>query len=210
LPSFVDWRASGINRYTEDWLIRARGPLPEPDDIAIVAIDELSIARFGPSRQAIARAIDEVAAARPKVIAVDVLFSDPTTEEDDNALARSIGRAGNVVVAAQLTESPVRRRSSSWLLPLPEIEHAAAAVGHADVETELDGVARQVSVRAADDAGQAFRAMAVEAIRIGGALPKGASQSRLRRCCSGVLRVRARPGTTAPFARCQRAPGCQH
>src|SRR5208283_3527175 len=98
LGMFVDWRASGINRYTEDWLVRVRGPLPEPDDIAIVAIDELSIARYGQSRQVIARAIDTVAAAQPKAIAVDVLFSDPTTEEDDNALARSIGRAGNVVV----------------------------------------------------------------------------------------------------------------
>jgi two-component system phosphate regulon sensor histidine kinase PhoR len=172
LGMFVDWRASGINRYTEDWLVRARGPLPEPDDIAIVAIDELSIARYGQSRQVIARAIDTVAAAQPKAIAVDVVFSDPTTEEDDNALARSIGRAGNVVVAAQLTESPVRGRPPSWLLPLPEIARTAAAVGHVNIETELDGVVRQVSVRAADDAGQAFRAMAVEAIRIGDGTPE--------------------------------------
>jgi two-component system phosphate regulon sensor histidine kinase PhoR len=172
LGMFVDWRASGINRYTEDWLVRARGPLPELDDIAIVAIDELSIARYGQSRQVIARAMDTVAAAQPKAIAVDVLFSDPTTEEDDHALARSIGRAGNVVVAAQLTESTVRGGPSSWLLPLPVIEHAAAAVGHVNVETELDGVARQVSVRAADSAGQAFRAMAVEAIRIGDGTPE--------------------------------------
>jgi PAS domain S-box-containing protein len=171
----VDWRASGISRYTEDWLMRARGPLPEPDDIVIAAIDELSLARFGQfpwSRQVMARAIDAIAAARPKVIAVDVLFSDSTTQEDDNALARSIGRAGNVVVAAQLAESPVHGRPSSWLRPLPEIERRAAAVGHVDVETELDGVARQISVRAADDAGQAFRAMAVEAVRIGDGTPE--------------------------------------
>jgi PAS domain S-box-containing protein len=172
LGMFVDWRAPGISRYTEDWLVRAREPLPEPDDIAIVAIDELSIARFGESRQVIARAIDAVAAARPKVVAVDVLFADPTTAEDDRALARSIGRAGNVVVAAQLTESPVRGGPSSWLLPLPGIGRAAAAVGHVDIETELDGVARQISVRAADDAGRAFLAMAVEAVRIGDGTPE--------------------------------------
>jgi CHASE2 domain-containing sensor protein len=171
LGMFVDWRASGISRYTEDWLTRARGPLPEPADIAIVAIDELSIARYGPSRQVIARAIDAVAAAQPKVIAVEVLLSEPTTAEDDRALARSIGRAGKVVVAAQLTESPVRGGPSSWLLPLPEIGRAAAAVGHVDVDTQLDGVARQISVRAADDAGRAFRAMAVEAVRIGEGIP---------------------------------------
>src|SRR3954470_16421262 len=104
----VDWRAPGLGRYARDWLMRLRGPLPVPEDIAIVAIDETSIARFGRfpwSRQVIAHALCTLAAARPRVIAVDVLFTDPTTQEDDDALARSIGRAGNVVVAAQLTDS---------------------------------------------------------------------------------------------------------
>src|SRR6516165_265028 len=74
------WRAPGISRYSRDWLMRARGPLPPPEDIAIVAIDETSVARFGRfpwSRQVMARTIDSVAAAKPKVIALDVLFTDP-------------------------------------------------------------------------------------------------------------------------------------
>ena len=40
LGTFVYWRAPGIDQYMRDWIIRARGPLPAPDDIAIVAIDE--------------------------------------------------------------------------------------------------------------------------------------------------------------------------
>jgi CHASE2 domain-containing sensor protein len=126
----VDWQAPGIARYTRDWLMRARGPLPVPEDIAIVAIDEISMVRFGRfpwSRQVIARAIDALSAARPKVIALDVLITDPTTQEDDDDLARSIGRAGNVVVAAQLTDSPVHGGPSRWLQPLPAIERAAQA-----------------------------------------------------------------------------------
>src|SRR5664280_3814322 len=43
----VDWQPPGIGRYTRDWLMRARGPLPVPEDIAVVAIDEPSMARFG-------------------------------------------------------------------------------------------------------------------------------------------------------------------
>jgi len=166
----VDWRASGVGRYTRDWLMRARGPLPAPEDIAIVAIDEASMARFGRfpwSRQVIARAIDSLAAAHPKVIALDVLFTDPTTQEDDDSLARSIGHAGNVVVAAQLTDSPVHGGPSRWLLPLPALVRAAAGVGHVNVQTELEGVARQIAVQAADDAGQTIRAMPVEAVRVG-------------------------------------------
>lgn len=165
----VDWQAPGIGRYARDWLMRARGPLPVPEDIAIVAIDETSMARFGRfpwSRQVIARTIDALAAARPKVIALDVLFTDPTTQEDDDNLARSIGRAGNVVVAAQLTDSPVHGGPSRWLQPLPAMERAAAGVGHVNAQTETDGIVRQVAIRMADDNGRSYRAMPVEAVRI--------------------------------------------
>ncbi len=165
----VDWRAPGLGRYATDWLMRARGPLPVPDDIALVAIDEASMARFGRfpwSRQVVARSIDALAAAHPKVVALDVLFTDATTQEDDDNLARSIGRAGNVVVAAQLTDSPVHGGPSRWLLPLPALERAAAGVGHVNAQTELDGIVRQIAVRLADDGGHTFRAMAVEAVRV--------------------------------------------
>src|SRR5260370_37372800 len=150
----VDWQMPGVGRYSRDWLMRLRGPLPVPEDIAIVAIDEVSIARFGRfpwSRQVIARTIDALAAAHPKVIALDVLFTDPTTQEDDDNLARSIGRAGNVVVAAQLTDAPVHGGPSRWLAPLPVIEHAAKAVGRVNVQNELEGVARPIAGRLAVD-----------------------------------------------------------
>ncbi|MDE3166766.1 MAG: CHASE2 domain-containing protein, partial [Acidobacteriota bacterium] len=165
----VDWNAPGIGRYAHDWMMRERGTLPAPGDIAIVAIDEPSIARFGRfpwNRQVVAHAIDALAAARPKAIGLDILFTDHTSQEDDDALARSIGRAGNVVVAAQLTASPVHGGPSRWLLPLPSLERAAAGIGHVNVQTEQDGAARQVAVRLADDSGRALLAMPVEIVRV--------------------------------------------
>ena len=175
LGMIVDWRASGLGRYARDWLMRARGPLSVPEDIAIVAIDEVSMARFGRfpwSRRVIARAVDAIAADQPKVIALDVLFVDPTAQDDDDALARSVGRARNVVVAAQLTDSPVHGGPSRWLMPVPAIERAAAAVGHVNVQTEQDGAARQIAVRLADDSGHAIRAMAIEAVRVADGTPE--------------------------------------
>ena len=166
----VDWNAPGISRYARDWMMRARGVLPPPDDIAIVAIDEPSIARFGRfpwSRQVIARAIDAVEAGKPRAIALDVLLTDPTNQEADETLARSIGHAGNVVVAAQLVEAPVLGGPSEWLAPIPAIERAAAGVGHVNVQTELDGVARAIAVQESDDRGRTWRSMAVEAVRVG-------------------------------------------
>ncbi len=170
LGAVVSWQAPGIDQSIRDWTIRARGPLPAPDDIAIVAIDEPSIDRLGrfPWPRALsAQAIDVIAAAQPKAIAVDVLYTDPTSEADDSVLARSIHQAGNVVVAAQLVAPPATGGPATWLLPLPAIEKAAAAVGHVNVATEPDGIARQILVRMADDHGRAIRAMAVETIRVG-------------------------------------------
>ena len=171
----LDWQAPGVGRYTRDWLVRARGPLPVPEEIAVVAIDEPSMARFGRfpwSRQVIARTLDALAAAKPKVIALDVLFTDPTTVEDDDSLTRSIGRAGNVVVAAQIIDSPVHGGPPRWLPPLPGIERAAASVGHVNGQTELDGIVRQVAVRLADNDGRSYRSMPVEAVRIADGTPE--------------------------------------
>jgi PAS domain S-box-containing protein len=174
LGLWVDWHAPGLARYAQDWLMRARGPLPVPDDIAIVAIDEPSMARFGRfpwSRQVMARTIDAIAADKPKVIAINVLFTDPTTQEDDDLLARSIGRAGNVVLAASLTDSPVHGGPSRWLLPIAPFDRAAA-IGHINVQTEQDGAARQIAVRLADDSGRAILAMPIEIVRVADGTPE--------------------------------------
>jgi PAS domain S-box-containing protein len=168
LGMFVTWRVPGLELYERNWLTRTRGPLPVPNDIAIVAIDEASLARFGRypwRRNLTAQMLDQLAAADPKVIALDVLFSEPTNSPDDSALASAIAKAGNVVTAAQLARTESGR--VVWLRPLPSIEKAAAGVGHVHVSTEVDGVAGSFLVRQADDQGQDEWAVALETIRVG-------------------------------------------
>src|SRR4030088_2056771 len=168
LGMLVSWRVPGLELYARNWLTRARGPLPVPDDIVIVAIDEASLARFGRypwRRNLTAQMLDQLATAHPKAIALDVLFSEPTNSADDSALASAIARAGNVVTAAQLSRTESGR--VVWLRPLPSIEKTAAGVGHVHVSTEVDGVAGSFLVRQAADQGQAEWAMALEIIRVG-------------------------------------------
>jgi CHASE2 domain-containing sensor protein len=167
LGLYVSWRVPGLDLYARDWLMRARGPVPPPDDIAIVAIDEASIVHYGRfpwPRSLISRAVDVVASAHPKVIFIDVLFSDPTEHSEDSALADSMTRAGNVVSAAQLIKAS--SGEIVWLQPIPSIQRASAANGHVNVSTEMEGVARELLAREADDNGDAFWAMAIEAIRV--------------------------------------------
>jgi two-component system, OmpR family, phosphate regulon sensor histidine kinase PhoR len=164
----VSWRVPGLDLQARNWLIRTRGPLPVPNDIAIVAIDETSLAHFGryPWRRSLmAQLVSRLAEAHPKAIALDVLFSETTSADDDTALTTAIAKAGNVITAAQLIRTDDGR--IHWLRPLPSIERAAAAVGHVQVSTDVDGVAGSFLVREADDEGQAEWAMALETICVG-------------------------------------------
>ncbi len=183
----VEWRAPGLALYSRDWLMRTRGSIPSPDNIVIVAIDEPSIARFGRfpwSRRLVADALHKLAPAEPKAIALDILYSDKTTDADDRSLASAITQAGKVVVAAQLVESGDATQTV-WLRPLAEIETAAAGIGHVQVSTESGGVARTLILRQADDEGTAFWAIALETIRVGEGLDKAATRELPGEVCIG-------------------------
>jgi PAS domain S-box-containing protein len=167
----VTWRAPALKVAARDALVRARGTAKPPDEVVIVAVDEASVKRLGRfpwPRRLMAEALHKISAARPKVIALNLLYSDPTNEADDAALVEAIKRAGNVVAAAQLVEAP--QGGAEWLRPLPAIEKAAAAIGHGNVLTDLDGVARALTLRKTDDEGNSLWALAVEAIRVGDGL----------------------------------------
>ncbi len=170
---WITWRVPWLETGANDWLMRQRGFLQAPDDIVIVAIDEPSIKRLGRfpwPRSLMARALDSIKNARPKAIALNVLYIESTTKAEDDALALAVKGAGNVVVAAQLTAGATNDDEIAWLRPLRDIESNAAGVGHVDVHTGFDGVARTLLLREADDRGEALWAMAVELIRVGDGL----------------------------------------
>lgn len=119
-------------------LFRLRGPIPAPNEVAVVAISGAAADRLGlPSqlnewpRDLHAALIDRLASAGVKAIAIDILFERPRGEPD-RVLARSIAAAGNVILAEGVrseeldpgTGAPhvvVDRR----IEPLPELGSAA-------------------------------------------------------------------------------------
>lgn len=184
----IDWRAPWMSLYARDALMRVRGTMAPPNEITIVAIDDASIARFGRfpwPRALMSQALDKISAAHPKVIGVSVLYSDKHDDADDFALSESIKEAGNVIVAAQLTNAAQRR--AEWLRPLPIIEQAAAAVGHGNVLTDTDGIARALLLQASDDEGRALWSMSAEIIRVA----DGAAANEIHEV-PGAVRIAAR------------------
>lgn len=78
-------------------------------------------------------------AAGAETIVFDILFPEPSP--DDAALAGAMAEHGNVVLPVYLSP-PASNYLLSEQLPTSQLASAAAAMGHAHVELDTDGVAR--------------------------------------------------------------------
>jgi adenylate cyclase len=90
---------------TYDLRLRLRNAVkgqPPPKDIVIVAIDDKSIAEIGRwpwGRDVMAELVHKISSAGPKVIGVDIMFTERERPATDAKLALAIKEAGNVVLA---------------------------------------------------------------------------------------------------------------
>ena len=163
---------------TFDLRLRLSNLIEQPtprNDIIIVDIDEKSLAEIGRwpwSRKVMAELVKTVASGDPKVIGIDVFFSEVESLAADQSLAREIAAAGNVVLATPFFDSgPLKGTSEpaydflwdsafakvetvpginwkSWAVKptrvLPPVSEIAQAgtLGHVLMYPDLDGVLR--------------------------------------------------------------------
>lgn len=76
-------------------------PHPAPD-IAIVIVDEKSLSEIGRwpwSRDIQADLVSKISAGKPKVIGIDIMYTERENSVNDGKLAAAIQKAGNVVLA---------------------------------------------------------------------------------------------------------------
>jgi len=130
-------------------------PEAEPEKIVIVAIDDKSLDELGHlslwPRSYHTSIIDALTRSEARVIVFDILFSEPTPYDEE--LAAAIRNAGNVVIPLVYT-SMSRKPSTigeiiafgSVLHPLKTLEESAAAVGHANLIPDEDGIVRRVPI----------------------------------------------------------------
>lgn len=132
-----------IDNYAYDFLFSLNPPAPMRTQAVIVGVDDATFQRFGGVRNErgiLARALERIAAAGPKVVAVDIILSDAQDPPEDEHLARAFAQVKNLVLATDLT-------AGGWEDPQPAFARTAAALGHvyAD-EVSEDGVTRMVSL----------------------------------------------------------------
>ncbi|MBI4463884.1 MAG: CHASE2 domain-containing protein [Acidobacteria bacterium] len=186
----VGWTgyAARINQNFYDLFFRQRGLRPPTDRIVILAIDDATLAEYGSlplRRSVLARGIQLIRQGEPRLVAVDLLFAEASTPEEDRELERALAgepeatepsesgpnfrfqnfrsmtKAAPMVLATALTADSTRR----WLDPLPQLAQRAVAVGHVHADPDSDGVSRQVLL-AKQAHQQRYWAFALECFRV--------------------------------------------
>ncbi len=135
--------AARIDNYAYDFLF---GLYPQPErraQSAILAIDEATL-RHTPGgarriRMILAEALELIAAARPRAVAIDVILADQGEDSaEDERLSRAMLATRNLVLPCELTDL-------RWEDPIPLFRRRAAAIGHIHADRNpYDNVSRQI------------------------------------------------------------------
>lgn len=137
-------------------------------NVVVVSIDDESLAKYGKwsewPRSLHAQAIQNLSQAKARVIAMDILFSD--TSADDDVLAQAIKKAGNVVLSVAgnqpLLAEDYGQIYEGFLLPTPSLRQGVA-LGHANVAPDGDGVVRRLPLFAGDSSGNTYPSLSLAA-----------------------------------------------
>lgn len=135
-----------------DALVRLRpvGWMEVPKELVVIRLDDVSREELGQrrayvwDRQLHTRLIDQLRQAGSRAVAMDLFFGDEA--EGDDAMARAIGRHGQVVLGMNLTEGTIggSLETQHPEPPLSLLATNAARVGLLTVVEGPDGVVRRL------------------------------------------------------------------
>jgi len=137
--------AQRIDNFAYDMISRRHPSNWEPQSV-VVGINEKTFEKFGgPSarRTILSEALDQLAKAKPKLVAIDVILHDPglTPEQrvQDARLEASLRATPNLILPSEVIDD-------EWEDPLPRFApEDPGRLGHVEWATDrLDGVTRQI------------------------------------------------------------------
>ena len=128
-----------------------RGPRPPALPVAIVAIDESTINEMEQQwpypRRIHGEVIRRIAEGKPLAIGVDIIFDKPSSRgrADDEALGAAVAAAGNVILAAAVTDDTTPFYTRTALNPpIDVVRRGAAGVAPINVPLDADGDIRRI------------------------------------------------------------------
>jgi len=154
--------AARVDHYAYDLMTQMTPVKNAESSSVVVAIDEETLRARGGMRNVrpiLTQALEQINAAQPKAVALDVILSDKGDDTDDARLEAALRDTRNLVLDCDLV-------GGAWEDPLPRFASAAAALGHVNLEIDrFDGVSREVSLEETANHQRRW-ALALEAFRI--------------------------------------------
>lgn len=161
---------SWLNHLAYDLHFSLRGPRTPSGQVVLVYLDEVSANKLQRrqaswSRRDLAQAIEHLTAAGSEIIGLDMIFSAPAHNPDDDlVLADTIARSNNVVLA-RISAVP----GLGALEPLPLFQRGMIGDGFIDLPLDRDDVLRKIrflsASRLADGQLELLPAFALEIVR---------------------------------------------
>ncbi len=141
LSAWDEWRRIELKGYDLLMVLSAPGNSKLP--ITIVGIDESSLGVIGRQwpwpRRMHGELLAQLNRAGAAVVAFDILFSEPSNQEDDQLFAAAIKQADNVVLTADVVYQETQyARLRLRVEPISLFKTAGAAHGLAAIERDLD------------------------------------------------------------------------
>jgi adenylate cyclase len=154
--AFFDFNAMSENK-TLDWrfIWKATQTAAPSDQVVIVAIDDQSMetlkVRWPWPRTMYAKAIGNLSRAGAKVVAFDLVFSEPSKKEaesQDRVLGEAIVRSQSWVVLASkfyMNETPVGEQIG-YVAPITNVDPGKTHVGYVNLWHDRDGIIRHTAL----------------------------------------------------------------
>lgn len=155
IGALLGWQ-NGLGRIDQtvyDGMVSASGRAAR-DDIIIIAIDDYSLAALGRwpwPRDLHAALINRLTLAKPRVIGLDVILSEPESapRSGDTAMQKALTASGRVVLPMVMAN---RGEGLAVSQPIPELASVAYGLGHIGLDIDRDGVIRSVYLHVGDGA----------------------------------------------------------
>jgi signal transduction histidine kinase len=156
------WLAKEVDSAMYDWMFRLNPPRASSTQSIVLMIDDPTLKDLGgirSLRSILATGLSRIAPMQPKLVAIDVILTDPGDPREDRQLEDALKVTPNVILATDYS-------NQAWEDPIPRLRRWAVAVGTtlAD-ETSLDGVTRQIPLEEAEQRERHW-ALSLEAFRV--------------------------------------------
>ncbi len=159
--------AQRLDNYAYDLMSARSRPDWEPQSV-VVAIDEQTFEAKGGTRSMrpiLSEALDELRAASPSLVAIDIILHDAGDPDEDARLERSLRATPNLIMPCEFV-------GQAWEDPLPRFAPSdPRRIGHVEWSTDrLDGVTRQIPL-VHEEAHQQRWALSLVALSVARAQP---------------------------------------